>query len=52
LSNLVDFHWFGWPDTLIHGNDRGKVERDLALQFNAVPIFLDKDIVENHYNGF
>ena len=52
LSKSMDFQWFGWPGTEIHRNDRDMVRQELATQFKAVPIFLSKDVVEMHYNGF
>ena len=52
LSKSIQFQWFGWPGTDIHRNDREHVTKELVSQYNAVPIFLNKEAVENHYNGF
>lgn len=52
LSKSIDFQWFGWPGTEIHRNDRDIVRKQLATQFQAVPIFLSKEMAEMHYNGF
>ncbi|KAJ9650356.1 hypothetical protein H2198_010339 [Neophaeococcomyces mojaviensis] len=52
LAKVVDFKWFGWPGIDIHRNDKDKVRLHLADNFNAVPIFLSKDLAEKHYNGF
>jgi len=51
LSRSLEFQWFGWPGTDVHRNDRKQVKRELAER-NAYPVFLSKDLVENHYNGF
>lgn len=52
LSKSMQFQWFGWPGTDIHRNDRQRVRDELESQYNAVPIFLKSQDVEDHYNGF
>ncbi|EXJ90236.1 hypothetical protein A1O1_03335 [Capronia coronata CBS 617.96] len=52
LARVVDFKWFGWPGLDVHRNDKDRVRGQLHDQFNAVPIFLQKDLAERHYNGF
>lgn len=52
LSQVVDFKWFGWPGIDVHRNDKDTVRRDLQDQFGAVPVFLNSDLAERHYNGF
>jgi trehalose 6-phosphate synthase len=52
LSRSMAFQWFGWPGTDIHRNDRDAVRSNLASLFKAVPIFLSKELMEMHYNGF
>jgi trehalose 6-phosphate synthase len=52
LSKSIEFHWYGWPGTDIHRNDREEVSQQLTSRFNASPVFLNKQIVEEHYNGF
>lgn len=52
LSTSVQFQWFGWPGTNIHRHDMERVKERLGSQHNAVPIFLDGKVFEDHYNGF
>jgi len=52
LSKSMQFQWFGWPGTDIHRHDMERVQEELVSQHNAVPIFLNKELVEGHYNGF
>lgn len=52
LAKAVDFKWFGWPGIDVHRNDKDVVRRQLQDRFNAVPVFLNEDHAEKHYNGF
>lgn len=52
LSKSVHFRWFGWPGTDTHRNDQEQVREQLESQYDAVPIFLNSQDAENHYNGF
>lgn len=52
LAKAVNFRWFGWPGIDVHRNDKDNVRRHLQDRFDAVPIFLNNDLVEKHYNGF
>jgi len=52
LAKVVDFKWFGWPGIDVHRNDKDTVRRELQDQFGAVPVFLNSDLAERHYNGF
>ncbi|KEF58144.1 uncharacterized protein A1O9_06068 [Exophiala aquamarina CBS 119918] len=52
LAKAVDFKWFGWPGIDVHRNDKDAVRRDLQHGFDAVPVFLDSQLAERHYNGF
>lgn len=52
LSRSMEFYWFGWPGVDIHRNDRAEVKKQLGDKFNAVPIFLNPETAERHYNGF
>ena len=52
LAKAVEFKWFGWPGIGIHRNDKDNVRRQLQDRFDAVPIFLNSDLAEKHYNGF
>lgn len=52
LSKAIKFKWFGWPGFDVHRNDMDDLRHQLADQFDAVPIFLSRDLSEQHYNGF
>lgn len=52
LAKAVDFKWFGWPGIDVHRNDKDTVRRQLQDGFDAVPVFVDSELAEKHYNGF
>jgi len=52
LTKAVNFKWFGWPGIDVHRNDKDTVRRDLQQGFDAVPVFLNSQLAESHYNGF
>ncbi len=54
LSGLQDtnFLWVGWPGTVVPDEAQSEVERDLRRQHRCVPVFLNRDQVEQFYNRF
>lgn len=52
LARSKEFLWFGWPGIDVPYEDEDLVRRDLDQRFSAVPIFLEKEVAEQHYNGF
>lgn len=51
LSGNVRFEWFGWTGLEIPEEEQKKVE-ELLRKDSAVPVFLDKQLADDHYNGF
>lgn len=52
LLNTTKFQWFGWPGLEVPEGDIAHLKDRLAKEHNAIPIFLDDDLAEKHYNGF
>ena len=52
LSKNTQFKWYGWPGTAPPENEIDHVKERLLKEYNAVPIFMDEDLSERHYNGF
>lgn len=48
----VEFLWFGWPGLEIPKDDAPQLERNLLGEHNAIPVLLDKQTSDLHYNGF
>jgi trehalose 6-phosphate synthase len=52
LTKSTRFQWFGWPGIeLKDPADREEVTKSLE-EHNAIPIFLDMTLSQEHYNGF
>lgn len=51
LSQSVKFKWYGWPGQYVPDRERQFVKDEL-VKHNAVPVFLEKELAEKHYNGF
>lgn len=52
LTKSTDFRWFGWPGMEVKDpQERESVSKSLA-EHKAVPIFLDADLAQLHYNSF
>ncbi|KAK2839155.1 hypothetical protein FQN49_006421 [Arthroderma sp. PD_2] len=51
ISESIGFQWFGWTGLEVPEEEQNDV-RELLSKQDAVPVFLDKELAENHYNGF
>ncbi|KAK7883594.1 hypothetical protein LTR67_011093 [Exophiala xenobiotica] len=51
LSQSVKFKWYGWPGQVVPDRER-QVVKDELVKHKAVPVFLEKELAEKHYNGF
>jgi trehalose-6-phosphate synthase len=52
LSGLkIDFTWVGWPGLQVGPKDQELIRKEL-IKSKHVPVFLNSDISNNHYNGF
>lgn len=52
LKKTTQFKWFGWPGLEVPAAEKERVTNDLNDKFNCIPVFLDDDLAELHYNGF
>jgi trehalose 6-phosphate synthase len=52
LGKEMKFQWFGWPGIAIPEEDVNGVSETLRLDYDAVPVFLEDDLADKHYNGF
>lgn len=52
LKNTTTFEWYGWPGLEIPEEEIGDLEHKLKEEYNAVPIMLDDELADRHYNGF
>jgi trehalose 6-phosphate synthase len=52
LSKSTKFQWYGWPGLQVPGNEIGLLKDRLWKEHGAVPIFMDDELADKHYNGF
>lgn len=51
LSQTTHFRWFGWPGIAVPESEQTEVVK-LLQEREAVPVFFDKQLSDDHYNGF
>jgi len=52
LSKSTTFQWYGWPGLEVPENEIPTLKSRLKEEYNAVPVMLDDDLADRHYNGF
>lgn len=52
LSKSTTFQWYGWPGLEVPENEIGTLKARLKEEYNAIPVMLDDDLADRHYNGF
>jgi trehalose 6-phosphate synthase len=52
LSKSTTFQWYGWPGLEVPKEEIATLTSRLKDEHNAVPIMLDDDLADRHYNGF
>ncbi len=52
LAKSTTFQWYGWPGLEIPKDEISDVSGKLKDEFNAVPVFMDDELADRHYNGF
>ncbi|KAI9676890.1 MAG: Trehalose-6-P synthase/phosphatase complex synthase subunit [Caeruleum heppii] len=52
LSKSTTFQWYGWPGLEIPEDDIEHVTKKLKDDYNAVPVSIDDELADRHYNGF
>lgn len=52
LSKTTTFQWYGWPGLEVPEEEIPEVKQRLKDEYNAVPVFIDDELADRHYNGF
>jgi trehalose 6-phosphate synthase len=52
LKKSIQFTWIGWTGFFIPYKDRELVDRRLMEEYSCLPVYLDDDVADKHYNGF
>ncbi|KAI9772067.1 MAG: Trehalose-6-P synthase/phosphatase complex synthase subunit [Geoglossum simile] len=52
LSKSTTFYWYGWPGLEVPDADIPHVKQRLKDEYNAIPVFIDDELADRHYNGF
>ncbi|BFZ56838.1 Trehalose-6-P synthase/phosphatase complex synthase subunit [Savitreella phatthalungensis] len=52
LARTTKFTWYGWPGLEVPEADRAGVEETLMRDYTTVPVYLDEETSDRHYNGF
>ncbi len=52
LSKATTFLWYGWPGLKVPEDEVEDMKKKLKDDYGAVPVFIDDDLAEKHYNGF
>jgi len=52
LSKSTTFQWYGWPGLEVPEAEIPEVKQRLKEEYGAVPVFIDDELADRHYNGF
>ncbi|EKD18779.1 trehalose-6-phosphate synthase [Drepanopeziza brunnea f. sp. 'multigermtubi' MB_m1] len=52
LSKTTTFQWYGWPGLEVPEVEAGPMVKRLKDEHGAVPVFIDDELADRHYNGF
>jgi trehalose 6-phosphate synthase len=52
LSKTTIFQWYGWPGLEVPLAETEPLKKKLKEDYGAIPIMLDDDLADKHYNGF
>ncbi|KAF1809359.1 alpha,alpha-trehalose-phosphate synthase 1 [Eremomyces bilateralis CBS 781.70] len=52
LSKTTTFQWYGWPGLEVPENEIGALSQRLKEEYGAIPIMLEDELADRHYNGF
>ncbi|KAG9193338.1 glycosyl transferase [Alternaria panax] len=52
LSKTTTFQWYGWPGLEVPEDEAQTLNDQLKEKYNAVPVMLDDELADRHYNGF
>jgi len=52
LSKTTKFVWYGWPGLEVPEAEISPLVKKLNDDYSAVPVFVEDDLADRHYNGF
>lgn len=52
LSKSTKFQWYGWPGLEVPASEQQNLAAQLQKDEGAIPIFIDDELADRHYNGF
>jgi len=52
LAKTTTFQWYGWPGLEVPDAEAGPMVKRLKDEHGAVPVFIDDELADRHYNGF
>ncbi|KAI1003370.1 Alpha,alpha-trehalose-phosphate synthase [Podosphaera aphanis] len=52
LAKTTTFQWYGWPGLEVPITEAGPLVKQLSESYGAVPVFIDDELADKHYNGF
>ena len=52
LSKTTTFKWYGWPGIEVPEAEAKPMVERLKEEYGAVPVFVDDELADQHYNGF
>ncbi|CAO3615110.1 unnamed protein product [Cunninghamella echinulata] len=52
LKKQMSFTWIGWPGIDVPVHERKHLQERLLDETSTLPVFVDDDLAELHYNGF
>jgi hypothetical protein len=52
LSKTTTFQWYGWPGLEVPDAEAAPLVKRLKDEYGAVPVFVEDELADRHYNGF
>jgi len=52
LAKTTKFQWYGWPGLEVPESEAGSMKQRLKEEHDAIPVFIDDELADRHYNGF
>lgn len=52
LAKSTTFQWYGWPGLEVPEAEAAPLIKQLSDGYGAVPVFIDDELADRHYNGF
>ena len=52
MTKTTTFQWYGWPGQEVPEDQLPQLQKQLKEEYNAIPVMLDEELADRHYNGF